>query len=276
MKLGAIHALSGRQWELDKSEAWPDLEIVLPFSRRVIDNTGTIIGPPVSADRVGGYDVVHTINKVEILDLNNGNVLPNVKGVWAAMPGGEAARIHLLGRDPYSWLVPHVDTIKTAGAIPAKFIEQNFDFGQAETFSAEKRFGEVLVKPKTSADLIVLLQPYLTTRIMKCDKFTLSFRTLTDASIHIDQLSLLIVGKPRMDFFDASQASSINWSTLGPICGDLNLFSAQVALIQPVDSIIMESKTKTPSESTQSATKKRERIWLIMMKSRHLFQVNTE
>ena len=48
-KLGAIHPMTGRQWELGRGETWPDVEIVIPFGVQVTDNTATIIGPVVSS-----------------------------------------------------------------------------------------------------------------------------------------------------------------------------------------------------------------------------------
>src|SRR5215210_3348131 len=109
--LGAIHEITGRQWDLSKDEAWPDLTIVVPFNCRVIDLTGKIICPPVSSLNQGGYTVTHHLTKIELVDLIHDETVPNVKAVWAVGPGGDTARLHLLSQDPYSWLTPHMETI---------------------------------------------------------------------------------------------------------------------------------------------------------------------
>jgi hypothetical protein len=248
LKLGAIHPITGRQWELGKNEAWPDLEIVLPFSCRVIDTTGTVIGPAISSPKVGGYEVIHNLNKIEVYDLINDLAVPNVKGVWAATPGGDSARLHLLSQDPYSWLTPHVDTIVTAFETPPRVIEQNFGLGEVETFMNEKRFGEVLVKPSKSADLVRVLQSDLLTRILNCDDFTLSFRTASGAQINVDRLSLVLVVRKASEgeksFFTTSKGNAVTSSIIKLVCGDLYLYLCSLTLSQSVSTIRIRTTMK--------------------------------
>ena len=67
IRTGALHALSGRQWDLvDPSDnpvdqPWPDVHLVIHFSRRVTDETGKVLGPVVAAENNGGYDVFHRL-----------------------------------------------------------------------------------------------------------------------------------------------------------------------------------------------------------------------
>lgn len=250
LKLGAIHPLTGRQWELGKEDTWPDLEIVLPFNRRVTDNTATIIGPAVSAESVGGYDTLHSLNKVEVYDLIHNRVVPNVKGVWAAGPAGDTSRIHLLGDNPFSWLVPHGDTISTAFEDPGRVVEQSFGQGEAEVFTDERRFGEVLVKPAASADLITLFHPPLPTRVMKSSNFVLRFRTLYGAPIYIDQLALVILGRDvgggQGPSFTIAEGGSVTQTFVGPVLGDVSLIYASVALSSPVDHVGVDSPKGVP------------------------------
>ena len=70
-----------------------------------------------------------------------------MQGVWTAGPGGDTARLHVLGQDPFSWVVPHIDTSETTIETPGKTVEQLFGYGPAESYTKEKRFDEMLVNP---------------------------------------------------------------------------------------------------------------------------------
>jgi hypothetical protein len=247
LKLGAIHAITGRQWELGMSDTWPDLEIVVPFNRRATDHTGTAIGPAVSPEIQGGYAVKHDLNTVELYDMVNNAVVPNVKGVWAAGPGGDTARLHLLGRDPFSWLTPHTDTSEHSYETPPRVVEQLFGYGPRETFTKERRFDEMLVKPARKADLITEFQPALPTRVMQCNRFRLRFRTLENDPVHTDLIILFLITTERQKAaFKTSIGGTITAFTIRRLYGDLFLSAAIITPPHAIAEISVMSATKAP------------------------------
>lgn len=260
LELGAIHDITGRQWNLSSAEeqAWPDITIVIPFNCRVIDGTGKVISPPISSQIQGGYNVIHTLNKIELFDLVHDKVVPDVKGVWAAGPSGDTARLHLLGQDPFSWLTPHTDAIEYISETPPRVVEQRFRYGPSEIFADERRFGEMLLKPAVNAELLTEFSPLLTTRIMSCNDFRLKFQTLAGATIHIDSLVLFLIS------FGRSEASLVSpesgpeaWlvSSVGspryigevkPLYGDLRLLAVEFDLPYPTDEITIKTTAANP------------------------------
>jgi hypothetical protein len=196
-KIGAIHAPSGRQWELGKSAPpelpWPDLQIVIPFSRRTIDTTGYVLGTPIGAEVNGGYQVKHKLNKLEIYDLVNNTVVPQVQAVWANGPDGESARLHILGEDPYAWMTPHEQAWLLTAIPTVRTIEQHFGHGDEEEFTGERRFGEVLINPANRAILSPMFSRELPTRVINSDELGVRFKTTEGDDIFITQLVFFVV-----------------------------------------------------------------------------------
>lgn len=197
-KLGAIHPISGRQWLLGSEKAWPDLEIVIPFASRLEDMTASkvMVSPAISSQNQGGYDMHHELGEVLLKDtVNNKNV--KVHGVWADAQGGKTARLHLLGQDPYAWLLPHITPGTILVTTPAEAKLQFFGNPPAETFSAEKRFGEVLILPDTQAGLLCDYSPYLPYRVLACDRLQMRFATSSNAAIQVEDIRLWVIGAER-------------------------------------------------------------------------------
>jgi hypothetical protein len=252
LEMGGLHAITGRQWELGTGALWPDSEIVIPFANRATDSTGSVVGPLVGSYVQGGYDVVHTIEKLELRDLVNDEVVSGVKAVWAAGPGGDTARLHVLGGDPFSWLTPHTDTITTATETPGSFTLQRFGFGSAESFSAERRFGQLLITPATTADLTTDFAPALPTRVMSCDRFGLQWKTLAGDPIAVDTVVLYLVGFDR-EHFDAVADVGVQTSegvpSLAYVCslyGGLGLYAASISPTSPIEALAVQTSGKLP------------------------------
>ncbi len=247
MQLGGIHALSGRQWLLGEGTVWPDVEIVIPFNRRPIDETGTAIGNSHSPEMQGGYEVLHRITSIELRDLINDVVVPNVKGVWVAGPGGDVANLHILGNDPFSWLTPHPTAPDTATISPPKFVEQRFGSGPELAFDSEYRFDELLVDPLEKATLLNEFQPNLPTRVLRSEDFDLKFRTRQDDPIRVDRLRLYIIApKHSQSELKVSPSENINISYVREVYGHLHLWAVQVSLLTPITEINIASAMDNP------------------------------
>ncbi|MGD2091977.1 MAG: hypothetical protein PVH61_37740 [Candidatus Aminicenantes bacterium] len=186
LKCAGIHALTGRQWELGETPAWPDLDIVVQFHRRARDTTGTIIGPAISPENNGGWNVDHVITKIKLKDKVNDAVVRGIQGVWAAGPDGDTPRLHLLGQDPFSWLISHPHAFAPVKEIPAAVVYQKFGYGPDECFTDSKRFGNMKVKPNLPAHLVSAEPVGLQGRVMECSKFKLIFSDVSKQLIDID------------------------------------------------------------------------------------------
>lgn len=193
--IGAIHALTGRQWRLGTDAAWPDLEIVIPFNRQIIDRTGVVLGPVVSPQFQGGYTISNELTTLKLDNLVTGTSVPNLKAVWAGGPGDETARLHLMARDPFSWMVPFPVTLGTCGIPPQAVVEQRFDTGDEETFTTPRRFGEMIVEPVAPANAKLLkdFEPWLPTRVLGGDHFVLRWATESGDVIPVDELTLYLI-----------------------------------------------------------------------------------
>jgi len=256
MKLGLLHTLSSRQWDLDPAsrDCWPDVEIVVPFSSRVIDKTSKVVGSAVSAPVEGGYVVKHELNELKLLDVSGGSpgvAVGGLQGVWVAGPGGDTARLHVLGQDPFSWVVPHGDTSETTIETPGKTVEQLLGYGMAESFTKEKRFGEMLVSPlRREAKLVTYFQPVITTRVLSVRKFGLRFRTMADEPIHVEEVTLYLLSATKQELVVSTNYGMFSAVSSGQIVYDSIHIIAVTIPISPVsDRIEMEianSKDKEP------------------------------
>jgi hypothetical protein len=168
--VGALHGLTGRQWDLDEPEQselnqpWPDSELVVHFSRQTIDATGKILGEPVAAENNGGYEVRHTLNALEIFDLANDVEIGSVEAVWAEAPDGSTGQLHVLAQDPYSWLFWSQELTSSLSFPPPQITLQRFGIGPDETFDSERRFGDIRIAPEGEATLSNRFNFVLSTR----------------------------------------------------------------------------------------------------------------
>ena len=90
----------------------------------------------------------------------------------------------------------------------------------------------MLLKPTRSAELITLFHPIVQTRLMKCNSFTLKFRTADNKPIDIDELTLVVVGK-----MVYGAVTFVAPPILRPLYGDLGLLIINVPLSAPVNEI---------------------------------------
>jgi hypothetical protein len=201
MKIGATHAITGRQWGLDPDPTaprlWPDATIVIPFSRRAADATGKVANPVLGVEAQGGYAISHRIDRLELRDLVHDADVPGVRAVWAAGPGGDNAQLHILGTDPFAWLTPHLDTPASAYETAAPIEEVSFGAGPVEALTSPRIFGDLTVRPTAAAELLPWLSPPLPGRLMVTDGVVLEFRRGGSASFAVHRVWLGILTDER-------------------------------------------------------------------------------
>ncbi|MFL5382799.1 MAG: hypothetical protein ACJ8GN_09830 [Longimicrobiaceae bacterium] len=203
---GALHARSGRQWQLDvpgaPAHVWPDVDLVLPFNRHVTDLTNKVYGPAVLPHEEGGFSVRHRLRKLTIVRLDGMGGTQEVTGfraMWALGPGGELPALHVPCENPLEWLVPFTSSWPTAHEMPPVPIEQDFGGGPAEYgISASRLFGSVEVAPGQApvAEFALSYLPgtALDTRFLEAIRIELSLRT-TDSPgepIAVSELQLVL------------------------------------------------------------------------------------
>lgn len=190
-KFGALHARSGRQWQLDDTtsvaQVWPDVDLVLPFNRRAADATGIVAGPTVGPHYEGGFSVIHRLLKLKIVRrVNVGSVtheepVNGLRAVWVVGPGGDLPALHVPCENPLEWLLPYRIAREAAHETPAMLIEQDFGGGKPEFgIAAARQFGSVEVQPYTGAspvDLLYLAGLSLDTRFLRATNIEIAFRT---------------------------------------------------------------------------------------------------
>lgn len=261
-KVGAFHWCSGRQWLVtpdsdnpDPAECWPDVDIVVPFSCKVICNVfdkegkQLFVGSVESALIQGGYIVDHTLNKLELYDITDGNpvAIPDIKASWAAAPGDNTGSLHVNATDPFSWLLSQVDLISTTDVIPGKVVMQDFGSGPAESFSDERRFGELLVKPGAPLKAYLLndFSSVLPTRVLGAQELTFSFRTHHGDPIEVEEVTFFLLTDPEFApsllFKPNSQE---NMTIVQEIFKSLRLVAVTITLSPPTSTVAIVSAGK--------------------------------
>jgi hypothetical protein len=233
-KITVSHTVSERQWMPGVDKVWPDLELVVPFSRRVLDKTNKVTGvtPTIVAyATTGGYDVKEELTKLEILDLVHNSVVPNVQAVWADGPGGDTALLQVLGTDPFSWLTSQTSAATFANSTPSRIREAFFGFGPPETFAFPRRFDDMFVTPLAEpARLLLEFQPNLATRVMRAKDVHLRFMSGGE-EIGVDQVVLFLVGLSRRDKLVVVQEDvDVSLFDGGQIVGEVRLVLAAFTL----------------------------------------------
>ena len=196
---GALHPLSGRQWDLDAPDGdernlpWPDSVLAVHFSRRVADETGRVLGPAVSAENNGGYQVLSAMTALELTNLDTDEEIDGVQAVWAEAQEGDLAQLHVLAHDPYAWLTWSAEAAESISLPPAKVVLQRFGIGPSETFDDSRTFGELSIEPKVTATLAGPFDFALPSRTISSAALDLSFATASGQPIAVDQLSLYVV-----------------------------------------------------------------------------------
>lgn len=199
IRTGALHARSGRQWDLVEpsnnpiDQPWPDVQLVIHFSRRVTDETGKVLGPAVVAENNGGYDVFHRLMTLELTDITNGVVIEGVQAVWAKSPDGKTAQLHVLAQDPYSWLFWN-ESVSSAIEIPEpETVLQLFGLGEEVMFETPRRFGKIEVAPAEPAALSHAYSFALPRRTITCADMTLLLRAPGGQPIFADQFRFYVI-----------------------------------------------------------------------------------
>ena len=153
--LSGIHEPSGRQWKLGEeghAPVWPDVALVIPFSRRPSDASGTVIAAaqemPVEEQ---GFSTRHAFKRLTLTKLlpdGSEAVVPDTRAAWAAGPVTSGTSLLLYpSNNPFAWLLPHEQTDRTSTTSPGRRLEQDFGRGEREMIGglevggAERRFG---------------------------------------------------------------------------------------------------------------------------------------
>jgi hypothetical protein len=192
-----MHALAARQWVLGETPVWPDVDLVIPFSRRVIDGTGRIAAAPVSPHIEAGYTVTDTLEELTLHDLTRDVDVDPLAATWAAGPSGDTAHLHVLAGDPFTWLSSNT-LGSTAHETPAVVREQRFGTGPAETLTAPRRFGDVIVDARGA--LLDDFTPPLSTRVLKASRLALAFEDAAGKPFPVDEVALIVLGEPKQAF----------------------------------------------------------------------------
>lgn len=196
--VGAIHALAPSQWQLGHDPIWPDAEIVIPFSRRVTDQTERIAADPVSPRVQGGYTISDTLTELRVINAETGDEVPALSAVWAAGPTGDTSRLHVLARDPFSWMTSYTLAAWTRETEPA-IVEQRFGTGSSSSARSVTRWGEVVVDAAAShnAAFIADFTPPLATRVLQAETMTLSFSSVDGKSFDVDLAELVLLDEAK-------------------------------------------------------------------------------
>jgi hypothetical protein len=253
LKVGLLHELTGRQWEIgaEGDGCWPDAVAVVPFSSRVTDKTGLIDGSAISSPTQGGYVVEHKLTKLALTDVTPGvpaTAVTGVKAEWAGGPGGDTARLHVLGEDPFSWAMPHVNAISTTTETPARTVQQDFGTGAPESFATERRFGEILFKSfGPVAQLLTDFSPALPTRVLRAQQLSLRFRTWLDDPVEVDEVTfLLLLGLGQEPDLSVKPGSLKGMQLVKEIYASLHLGAVTIALSPATDTLTVSSTGKDP------------------------------
>ncbi len=198
-RAGALHGLSGRQWDLanpsaiEIDQAWPDVDLVIPFRSRMTDETGKVIGPAIGPEDQGGYDVHHRLTRLELHDVTNDVAVDGVQAVWAEGPDGATAQLHVLAQDPYAWLFWNESVSSSLTPPVPDILLQLFGIGDSAVFTDARRFGLLRVTPDTTAELTKSFDFALPRRVIRSDALTIDFRTAAGAVIDADLIRFFVI-----------------------------------------------------------------------------------
>ncbi|MBB6694893.1 hypothetical protein H7B90_26200 [Cohnella xylanilytica] len=245
----AIHVLSDLQWNLDADKPWPDLDLVIPFTRRVRDMTGKV-EPSQNAgpSEQGGYTVTEDLLELELFDLVHHTAVPDVGAVWAEGPGGGTAQLHILGSDPFAWITAKSDTLKFPVSEQAeKLHDLFFGYGAPEAIPEARKFGSVEYEPSNANGapdrLIASFQPVIPTRVLATSGFSLRFLDLGGSPVLVSEVSLFVIaGKRAIHLLSllSSGGAQAKVADLGPVTSNLRLVSVTFRLPVPVDRFTLQ------------------------------------
>lgn len=241
------HTVSERQWMPGVDKVWPDLELVVPFSRRVVDKTGTVVFAGILvtgfASPPGSYEVKEELTKLEIFDLVHNTVVPDVRAVWVDGPDGGTALLHVLGTDPFSWLTAQTSSVGIGASKPEKIRDVFFGFGPPETFAMPRRFDDMFVTPLDApAKLVAAFQPNLVSRVLQTKAVRLSFMSGGE-EIAVDHVVLFLVGfSPRDKLVTGPENVNVSFSDGGPVVGGTRLVVASFTFSTPQKSVTLHTQ----------------------------------
>lgn len=202
MKLGALHPITGRQWEVtdERDNAiWPDCVIVVPFSARVKDATGKVVNDAAGTADQGGWTVTSELTELELHDLVEDNLVSGVTAVWTNAPdGSDTPALHVLGEDPFAWLSPHLDVPASTSVSTPPWLEQGFGAGPPTTSMVPMRFGELVVEPDPELALLQPPIPWIVNRALNAPGARLRFGWASDAPLIVDGVRLGVLSAERM------------------------------------------------------------------------------
>ena len=221
--LSAVHPLSNRMWTIgpaDASPVWPDVQLIVPFSRRVSDDTGAVSAAPVAPHVSGGYTVSDRLRSLLLTSEPDGTPVAGVAVTWAAGPTGDTSRLHVGAADPFDWLVSH-DLGPAAYETPAPLIEQTFGRGPGGPVDDPFRAGDLLLDAP-GGRLVADFSPPLATRVLAAAPLKIRVISLDGRPIPIDYLALVVVGDP---------GGLGQWASEAPLATGIEIGSTAITIV---------------------------------------------
>lgn len=248
-QIGFLHALTGRQWTPESQGIWPDIDIVVPFTCLVENETG--LGIPGSATGPyveGGYKVDHKMTKLEIRDITDdpkGVTISGIGAVWRGVKDGStAASLHVNGTDPFSWFAVHeteTEFVESTG----RTVEQDFGAGDYERFRS-RRFNELIVAMPTERTLSMMSLPPLSTRVILAQSgCKLYLRTRNGVPIKADIMTLYIVATPLQMSAYARKGYTVE--QIAQLYGvSVSLWAVTISMSPPGDEFVFDQSLFRP------------------------------
>ncbi|MCO6478091.1 MAG: hypothetical protein J5I94_15785 [Phaeodactylibacter sp.] len=198
--VGALHKATKQQWDITVPDdnplnlPWPDIQIVVPFSRRVINDTDIPIDGPTDGEQSGGYQVRHRLVSLVLINQNDGTNIENLSAHWVRLKGADTAQLHILSRDPFPRIYWDEETVNdpSVGEINGN-VFQNFGIGNEANMSSTWRFGKVLIVPLEDTQLSNAFDQYLPTRTIESERIAVNFNNYLEDEIAVTKIRLFFV-----------------------------------------------------------------------------------
>jgi hypothetical protein len=197
-KLGALHTLSGLQFDIENetSKIWPDSELALPFYKKLADRTGKLLSAPVGTYNEGAVKVNHRLDVLTLYRVNETDgsevEVPNLQGVWVVGPAAKqgslntpTARLHFPANDPFRWLDQFQNTEIVTTEMPPVGQEFDFGVGPAELGNPEVLLATIIIARAGPVGIDLISDPSfaLPTRVARMSRATFSMLEIDGTAV---------------------------------------------------------------------------------------------